>query len=332
MSTIHWANAVDGSFQNPEDWTGGVVPGIADEAVLDAAGGSFTVTSTAYQYVGGLELASNATLAVTAQLFVVAGTTVNAGHILVDGSGELGLEYAVSNSGVIDINGSQSDATLDGVVNNSPTGAILAENGAVVFLSHNVVGGSLLATSRGGFYFTGGGMIGAAGGITLGGDITVDYGGEQSTQIDGRVHNSGAIVLSQVNYALGPTLSARHAILDGGGEILLGSLGYNRLEGIAGQASSLDNIDNLIVGAGAIGDGGLFTLTNEANGKIESAGPRQLVIDLGADVLRNQGYIRSNGAGGIVLRQTTVDNRWRPALRWCSWGRSTMAVSIQTSP
>jgi len=52
MADIQWANAVSGSFTNASDWTGGVVPGSSDVAVLDAAGTTpYTVTCATYQTV-----------------------------------------------------------------------------------------------------------------------------------------------------------------------------------------------------------------------------------------------------------------------------------------
>jgi len=38
MAAIHWLHAVNGSFTNPANWSGGVAPGAGDDAVIDAAG------------------------------------------------------------------------------------------------------------------------------------------------------------------------------------------------------------------------------------------------------------------------------------------------------
>ena len=45
MAQIHWANQVNGSFSDALDWSGGVAPGISDNAILDASGAAFTVNS-----------------------------------------------------------------------------------------------------------------------------------------------------------------------------------------------------------------------------------------------------------------------------------------------
>ena len=72
MSTkIHWTNPVNGLFGDPLDWTPQTVPGIGDDAVLDAKGGAYTVTAQTQLQTGqvapnrtvdGIETAANATL------------------------------------------------------------------------------------------------------------------------------------------------------------------------------------------------------------------------------------------------------------------------------
>ncbi|MEO7026389.1 MAG: hypothetical protein ABI056_02430 [Caulobacteraceae bacterium] len=151
MADIHWANAVSGSFTNPSDWTGGDVPGIHDVAVLDAAGGPYTVTSSAYQSVGGLDLASNATLSITNEFFVI-GTSSNAGTILVDSPYLIAFTREVDNSGAIQCSGGEIE--FDGEVRNSATGVITA-NGAAILFDGDVFGGALQSLAGGGLTFSG---------------------------------------------------------------------------------------------------------------------------------------------------------------------------------
>jgi hypothetical protein len=86
MSQIHWLNAINGRFTNPADWGGGVVPGASDDAILDAVGSAFTVTSGANETVDSLQLTANATLSLIGKTFAATtgtGTGANAGIILV---------------------------------------------------------------------------------------------------------------------------------------------------------------------------------------------------------------------------------------------------------
>jgi hypothetical protein len=63
MSEIHWLNAVNGSFTNPADWSGGVVPGSPDDALLDAVGAMpYTVAASAIEMINTLQTGANATL------------------------------------------------------------------------------------------------------------------------------------------------------------------------------------------------------------------------------------------------------------------------------
>jgi hypothetical protein len=87
MTDIHWLNALNGNFNASADWSGGVDPGPSDDAILDAAGSSFTVSVTEAATVNGIDLAANATLLVDAKFAVTNGTDrgVNAGSVQVDG-------------------------------------------------------------------------------------------------------------------------------------------------------------------------------------------------------------------------------------------------------
>lgn len=101
MTNIHWLNPVSDSFTNPSDWSGGIVPGASDAAILDAAGISpYTVTTSTSETVSSLQTAANATLAVTSGPFMVTGGVVNAGTISVTG-GYFSMAGMIDNTGTI---------------------------------------------------------------------------------------------------------------------------------------------------------------------------------------------------------------------------------------
>ena len=113
MAAIHWLNPISGSFTNAADWSGGAVPSADDEALLDATGVPYTVTSATNVTVAGVQVGADATLAVTARKFTAVdrtGVEENAGVILVGAGASLvtgGTEATgtIDNTGTIEIDG-----------------------------------------------------------------------------------------------------------------------------------------------------------------------------------------------------------------------------------
>ena len=62
MTQIHWKSAVSADFNTAADWSTGNVPGAADDAILDATGGAFTVSTSTAETVNSIQTAANATL------------------------------------------------------------------------------------------------------------------------------------------------------------------------------------------------------------------------------------------------------------------------------
>src|SRR5471032_328256 len=91
----HWVTAKDGNFNTKNDWNPKRVPVYnaqhKDDAILDAVGGAYTVTTTTNEDVKTIQTASNATLSLTGvTTFVVQNGTgtskdagANAGSILI---------------------------------------------------------------------------------------------------------------------------------------------------------------------------------------------------------------------------------------------------------
>lgn len=141
MANIHWTLGVNGFFQDPLRWSGGTVPGAADNAIIDAAG-TYTVVSRSgvlglllggTQTVGGIQTSSNAKLQIVGDidaLDLLAGNTTfraingtgggaNAGTIVVQdatfvvpilntllgASATLEIGGTFNNTGLISLNG-----------------------------------------------------------------------------------------------------------------------------------------------------------------------------------------------------------------------------------
>ncbi|WP_456660830.1 beta strand repeat-containing protein [Bradyrhizobium sp. JR3.5] len=103
--------------------------------------------------------------------------------------------------------------------------------------------------------------------------------------------------------------------LEGGGHVVLSDDDHNIIAGTASNVT-LDNVDNIISGAGQIGQGSLM-LSNE--GTIDATGTHALVIDTGANVIANAGTLEATGAGGLVLASAVTNS----GLIWANGGTVT---------
>jgi hypothetical protein len=116
VSEIYWLNPISGSFTNPSYWSGGVVPGPSDDAIIDAAGNRrYRVTSSVNARVNSIQTGPNATLAIAGGRFRAddgTGTGANAGIILVQPHAKLALGGKIKNSGSIVVGGSAVGAKL----------------------------------------------------------------------------------------------------------------------------------------------------------------------------------------------------------------------------
>ncbi len=241
MAKIHWALPVSGNFDTAADWGGGVVPGAADDAILDAAGSkAYAVSVTTDHTVNGLQTAADATLAVSGAgitLTTSSGTDggTSAGTISIADAAAFGFDRTFSNSGQITLN-SAGDATT----------------------------------------------------LIVGGSYTVSY-------------------------------------LTGGGAITLGDNADNIIRGYRNY-DVLTNVDNVISGAGKLGDGAM-RISNEAAGVIVASGAKNpLIIECdiasGYNHMTNAGRVEATGAGGLVIKNTLVQDQSSSGVVSASQGSS----------
>jgi len=97
--------------------------------------------------------------------------------------------------------------------------------------------------------------------------------------------------------------------LTGGGQVVLSDSTRNLID--FDQTGTLDNVDNLIGGAGKIGqdEGATGGLTNESKGVVNANGVNELLVDTGKTQLVNKGLIEATGAGGLdVAGQAGINN------------------------
>jgi hypothetical protein len=132
---------------------------------------------------------------------------------------------------------------------------------------------------------------------TLSNAGTMTIGNGALLPLSGTIDNSGTISLGSAGATTVLELIQNGMTLQGGGSVTLSDNAANL---IAGTASSVTftNVDNIISGAGQIGNGQL-TLIN--GGTIIADGANALVIDTGLNVVTNSGTIESAGTGGLQL-------------------------------
>ena len=126
---------------------------------------------------------------------------------------------------------------------------------------------------------------------------TMVIGNGAMLPLSGVVTNSGTISLNSSGSETQLQLIQYGVTLQGGGQVLLSDSPGNV---IAGTLASVifNNVDNVIEGAGRIGNGTL-TLTN--GGSITATGNYALIIDTGANTIVNSGTLGATGAGGLYI-------------------------------
>ncbi|WFU38082.1 VCBS domain-containing protein [Bradyrhizobium sp. CB82] len=130
--------------------------------------------------------------------------------------------------------------------------------------------------------------------------------------LSGIIHNTGEIDLQASGDDTLLQLIQTGITLNGGGQVIMSDDDHNIIAGTAPNVT-LDNVDNVISGAGQLGQGDL-TLSNE--GSIIATGVHALVLDTGSNVIANAGTLEATGAGGLVLGSGVANN----GLIWANGG------------
>jgi len=113
----------------------------------------------------------------------------------------------------------------------------------------------------------------------------------------------GLLVITQPGAAgLSTSVSA---LLSGGATETIGNAGA--LTGGVNDALTFENMDNTVSGAGAIGQGNVLAVKNDAAGVINANGTHQLVIDTGDYTVINAGTIEATGKGGLLIESAVLN-------------------------
>jgi len=262
MAQIHWANPISGGFTNTADWKGGVVPGPADDAILDAAGKAFTVTANASETVRSVQTAANATLAVTGGTFTAAtatGSGANAGLITVAGGASL------------DLGGTFDDAGKTVV---RAGGSLMAAAGGLSLIGGGIVELGQSAASR---------ITGATTSATLTNADVIEGGGQLGAGSLTLVNQAAGIIADVGKVAL--TIDTGANTIANAGVILSSGAGGLTIAG------AVDNSGHLAVNGGAL----------EVKGAVTGSGYGEVVTGtLKLDQAFNQNVLFTNGSTGTL--------------------------------
>ncbi|WOH56056.1 DUF4347 domain-containing protein [Bradyrhizobium sp. BWC-3-1] len=141
--------------------------------------------------------------------------------------------------------------------------------------------------------------------------------------LSGAIHNTGTIELQSAGDDTLLQLIQTGITLNGGGQLTLSDDDHNIIAGTVANVT-FDNVDNVISGAGQIGQGSL-TLSNE--GTIDATGAHALVIDTGTNVVVNAGTLEATGSGGLTIESAIANS----GLLWANGGTVTAQAEVTGS-
>ncbi|WP_293861373.1 Ig-like domain-containing protein, partial [uncultured Alsobacter sp.] len=133
---------------------------------------------------------------------------------------------------------------------------------------------------------------------------TIAVGSGAMLPLAGELHNTGTVALDAAGRETLLQILQRGLTLTGGGEVVLSDDAGNVIAGTA-PGVTLTNVDNVISGAGQIGQGQLALVNH---GTIVADGTQALVIDTGANAVVNTGTIEATGTGGLTIASNLVND------------------------
>jgi hypothetical protein len=181
---------------------------------------------------------------------------------------------------------------------------MFADGGNVYLQGGTLIGGTLNSAAGASInvqsYQTGG-LVGTSHAVTNLGSVTVSNQG--TLDISGAIINDGTIALQSGNQNTDLVVTSTAATLTGGGTITLSDNPGNRIYGAVGT-DVLDNVNNLIEGAGQLGAG---QLTLQNHGTIDATGTNALVLSTGSTMV-NQALMEATGPGGLIIQAVVNDS------------------------
>ncbi len=237
-------------------------------------------------------------------LTLINDATINANGIdtLIINSADL-----ITNTKLIEATGS-GGLNLTGTFENGASGTLAAAGGVISLLGADIEGGVLTQSSLG--YFADGSSATLDGSVNaITNDATILAVANTNLTLLGTLTNAGTISLAAshgygTDLYVGPGGTAGTMTLTGSGVLTLSDDQNNQiLANFAGD--TLVNLNNIISGAGNIGNGGSLTLIN--GGTINANGTNGLVIN-SALLTTNNGLMEATGGGGLTIDSAVANS------------------------
>jgi hypothetical protein len=275
MAEIHWKKADNGDFNDPRRWSGGVVPGAGDDAILDAAGGDSQASVTKDDTVNSIQLNANSVLYIASGATFTATEGTGAGSVANEIYVSAGATFAVG--GMMDITG---EIVLGGGAGKASIATLLIQSTTTL---------------------TGGGVIDLA--LQAGSHIKGVTTNRTLLLNDDLIEGGGAIGGGKLTFRNGGRGSVignspTALIIDTGDRVIInnGSMGSQGPGGVLTIESDLEN--NGKIGAG----GGPLTVDGAVTGKGSAEIDNDATLDLLSSFSQNV-YFRDR-TGTLILSQS----------------------------
>jgi hypothetical protein len=287
-----------GSLANTVTLTGGGQVTLSDSSSNYLyASSSVDALINANNTISGAGNLGNGTLTLTNQGTINATGSSNALVISTGGGG-------LANSALVESTGAGGLVISNTTVTN--TGTIAAAGGNVYLQNSDIVGG-LLKEAAGSSailqYGFGSTLDGSTAAVTTNAALRISD--NASLTVLGSLVNTGTISLLSSGDATRLIIASPTLTLTGAGSIVLSDNASN-LVYASTTGYALNNVNETISGAGALGNGSL-ALVNGAAGVIDATGSASLVVNTGTSTTTNSGLMESTASGGLVL-QSVVSN------------------------
>jgi hypothetical protein len=301
MAQIFWNHLGDGSFNTGADWSGGVVPGPNDDAILGAQSKLYAVTAGFGGNVNSIQLDTEAALHIAGGIFTATNGTgggVDDGTIIVEDNATFTIGGAFDNAGIMFVDGAATGAVL------SVSNTVTLSGGGIVALSDSA-GNGIKAFTPGAVLENVDNNINGSGRIGQGGLVLFnDSGGViDATGANGLLLNTdGGLVTNAglIEATAGSGLVILGTTVDGstGGTILADNNSFVTLVNADIVGGTLST-----VGTGLMETSDLGTQLDGTTSAVHNTGT--FVVDNGAALtiqgaIANTGAIKLDGGGGFT--------------------------------
>jgi hypothetical protein len=337
--TIGYSTINSGTITLSGVGTGAATLLVGDDHIVRLTGGGAVV-------LDGTLSAANIVGDATASSLINENNTIEGAGAIRDGVGTLALDNQAA--GVIDANVDDETLLIDLATAGTNAGIMRASNGGLLTLrgdwrfNHGVLdanngtvrldqtsinGRISLQSEAAGVISLNFGVTGLSGTIATSGNILVDgdaNGANTQLIVEHRVANSGTITV-RGGVGVGQLQVGDGTVrLDGAGTVVLDGTVFDTQIVGATPGSKLENVDNLIHGAGSLGNDTL-AIVNDAAGTISAdVAGETLLIDSASFPFTNYGELNATD-GGILLIRNAIKSIG-PDAEICADGSSSTVV------